>query len=138
VIAYLDSSVVLRVVLKKKGRLRQWDAIEPAVSSALLRVECLRTLDRLRHRRLLEDEEIAWQRAAVLRAVERMQIVELTRSVMDRAEQPFPTPLGPLDAIHLITALLWRESMGTDLTLATHDGALALAARAVGFDVLGA
>jgi hypothetical protein len=49
-----------------------------------------------------------------------------------------PSPSGALDAIHLSTALLWREAHRGDLALATHDGALALAARAWGFTVLGA
>ena len=47
-IAYLDSSVVLRVVLGQPGSLREWKAIENGVASALLEVECVRTLDRLR------------------------------------------------------------------------------------------
>jgi hypothetical protein len=49
-----------------------------------------------------------------------------------------PTVLGTLDAIHLATALLWRENTGSDLVMATHDGSLALAARAAGFRVIGA
>ena len=49
-----------------------------------------------------------------------------------------PTELGTLDAIHLATALLWREMTGEDLTMATHDGALAIAAEAHGLPVVGA
>jgi hypothetical protein len=48
-----------------------------------------------------------------------------------------PAPLGTLDAIHLATADLWRESNPGDLLVATHDRALALAARASGFKVAG-
>jgi hypothetical protein len=43
-----------------------------------------------------------------------------------------------LDAIHLSTALAWRDARNTDLTMATHDTALATAARAVGLQVIGA
>ncbi len=50
---------------------------------------------------------------------------------------PLPTPLGTLDAIHLATALLWRETRDPDLLVATHDRALALAARGSGFRVIG-
>jgi hypothetical protein len=49
-----------------------------------------------------------------------------------------PTALGTLDAIHLATAALWRESQGTELAMATYDGVLATAARASGFSVIGA
>jgi len=44
-----------------------------------------------------------------------------------------PTP----SSIHLATALLWREADGTALAMATHDVALALAARAHGLPVVG-
>jgi hypothetical protein len=45
--------------------------------------------------------------------------------------------LGTLDAIHLATASLWLEQNEVALTMATHDEALAIAARAIGFDVVG-
>jgi hypothetical protein len=57
--------------------------------------------------------------------------------VLARAAHPLPTELGTLDAIHLATALLWREQRGDDIVMATHDGALATAARACGLVVLG-
>jgi len=46
--------------------------------------------------------------------------------------------MGTLDAIHLATALLWRESTSEDLAMATYDRALALGAQARGLRVLGA
>lgn len=49
-----------------------------------------------------------------------------------------PTELGTLDAIHLATALLWKELSGVELVMATHDVALALAAQAHGLPVAGA
>jgi hypothetical protein len=45
--------------------------------------------------------------------------------------------LGTLDALHLATALLWREKEGKDLVMAAHDTALGLAARASGLRVFG-
>jgi hypothetical protein len=46
--------------------------------------------------------------------------------------------LGTLDAIHLASALLWKDALGIDPAVATHDVALALAAQAHGFKVVGA
>jgi hypothetical protein len=43
-----------------------------------------------------------------------------------------------LDAIHLATALLWKEQARRDLWMATHDAALAVAAKATGLRVIGA
>jgi predicted nucleic acid-binding protein len=48
VIAYVDSSVVLRLVLGQPAALREWRTVDRGVASALVEVECLRTLDRLR------------------------------------------------------------------------------------------
>jgi hypothetical protein len=48
-----------------------------------------------------------------------------------------PTELGTLDAIHLATALLWRDQARISITMETHDAALALAARAHGLPVVG-
>jgi hypothetical protein len=45
---YVESSLVLRVVLGEKGRLLAWSRISHPITSEITRVECLRTLDRLR------------------------------------------------------------------------------------------
>lgn len=136
-IAYVDSSVLLRVVLAQPNALQEWRWIERGVSSRLIAVESLRTLDRLRLRAPLPDEEIARLRAVILELVASLELVEVDVTVLDRAAQPMPTELGTLDAVHLASALLWREAMRTDLLLATHVTALAVAAHAHGFTVLG-
>lgn len=68
----------------------------------------------------------------------RRAVVEITYPVLSCAAQPLPTTLGTLDAIHLATALLWKEQAGKDLSMATHDVALAVAAKASGLRVIGA
>ncbi|MGH8610438.1 MAG: PIN domain-containing protein [Gammaproteobacteria bacterium] len=80
-----------------------------------LEVECLRALDRLRLAQRLGDDEVAVRREAAFRLIEAMEVVEITRPVLARAAQPLPTSLGTLDAIHLATALQWRELTGADL-----------------------
>jgi predicted nucleic acid-binding protein len=137
VIAYVDSSVVLRLVLGQPGRLNEWSSVDAAVASAVVEVECLRTLDRLRLQRAVGDRALAERREAVFALVRRFEIVEAGRAVLARAALPLPTALGTLDAIHLATAVLWRESQGQDLAIATHDAALGTAARASGFSVIG-
>jgi predicted nucleic acid-binding protein len=138
VIAYLDSSVLLRIVLRQPDALKEWRNVQQGVASALVEVECLRTLDRLRLSQGLADVDIALRREAVFRLIETLEVVEPTRPVLTRAAQPLPTTLGTLDAIHLASALLWKEQSGTDLVMATHDVALATAARASGLRVVGA
>lgn len=136
-IVYLDSSVILRRVLGQTGSLREWSRIRRAVVSALVEVECLRTLDRLRLAGGVSDEHLARWRDAVFRVLEEAEVVDSTAPVLQRAAQPLPTTLGTLDAIHLATALLWRESRDGELRMATHDTALATAARAMSVPVVG-
>jgi hypothetical protein len=136
-IAYVDSSALLRVVLGQPGRIAEWGDLDEAVASDLIEVECLRTLDRLRILGKISDDEVAVRREAVYRVLEEFQLIGLSQAVLARASQPFPTLLGTLDALHLSSALLWRESSQTDLVMATHDVSLATAARAVGFAVVG-
>ncbi len=136
-IAYLDSSVLLRIVLGQRGALREWRSVRRGVASALVEVECLRTLDRLRVAHRVPDADLALRRETVLRLLESIEVVEIGRSILQRAAQPLPTTLGTLDAIHLATALAWQESVDTPLVMATHDEALAIAARSYGLRVVG-
>jgi predicted nucleic acid-binding protein len=137
VIAYVDASVLLRLALGQAGALREWAKVERGVSSALVMTESLRMLDRVRLRVPLPDREIASRRAAILELVASLEIVDVDSLVLDRAAQPMPTELGTLDAIHLATALLWKEMTGEPLTMATYDAALATAAQAYGLPVVG-
>jgi len=136
--AYVDSSVLLRQVLGQPGALPEWRELRSAVASSLLRVECLRTLDRLRLNGSLDASQDARRRESLATSLESFDVVEITPAVLDRAAEPLPVPLGTLDAIHLATALLWREEEAPDLALLTHDAALAAAGRLFGFPVLGA
>jgi predicted nucleic acid-binding protein len=136
-IAYVDSSVLLRVALGQPNALPEWRDIERGVSSALVMTESLRTLDRVRLRVNLSDTEVARRRATILALIDSLELVEIDNSVLDRAAQPMPTELGTLDAIHLASAILWKDSLGVDPVMATHDKALALAAQAHGLKVLG-
>lgn len=136
-IAYVDASVLLRVVLGQPDSLPEWSKIERGVASALVTTESLRTLDRLRLRVKLADTEVAERRAKILELIASLELVDIDSVVLDRAAQPMPTELGTLDAIHLATALLWKEMTRENLTMATHDGALAIAAGAHGLPVVG-
>ena len=136
-IAYVDASVLLRVALRHPDALPDWRQIQQGISSAVILTESLRTLDRFRLRAKLPDREVASRREVILRLIASLELVDIDAAVLDRAAQPMPTELGTLDAIHLATALLWRESAGKDLVMATHDGALGLAAKAHGLHVVG-
>jgi predicted nucleic acid-binding protein len=137
VIAYLDTSALLRLVLREPGAREELLSCEALVSSELLAVESLRTVDRLRLQGALSPEEAATRRSAITEWLEAVDLILLQRPILARACEPFPTSLGTLDALHLATALVWRDRMRHGLVMATHDEALALAARSFGIDVLG-
>lgn len=137
-IVYVDTSALLRLVLGEPGALAELTSAQSLVSSELLAVESLRTIDRLRLQGALSAEEAAARRATTTEWLEAVDLVLLQRSVLARASEPFPTSLGTLDALHLATALVWRDRIRSPLVVATHDRDLALAARSFGFEVLGA
>ena len=136
-IAYVDSSVLLRIALGQNDALREWSQIERGVSSTLISTESLRTLDRVRLRAKLPDIEVARRRATILALIGSLELVEVDTMILDRAAQPMPTEIGTLDAIHLASALLWKDATGIDPFMATHAVALGLAAQAHGLRVLG-
>ena len=133
---YLDSSVVIRIVFGEPDPLEIWSRIERPVSSQMLGVECLRTLDRVRLRDHLDGRAFGERRRAMIDVIATIEIVPLEDSILERAGDPFPTSLGTLDAIHLATALAIREDL-PGMLFATHDDELGLAASSMGFDVQG-
>ena len=133
---YLDASVILRIVFGEAEPLETWASIEQAVSSELIRVECLRGLERARQIDRLTDVTVASTRANLLGILATLRLIPLDADVLERAAGSFPTSLGTLDAIHLASALAVQSQLAP-LVLATHDTELALAARSMGFSVEG-
>jgi predicted nucleic acid-binding protein len=138
VIAYVDTSALLRIVLREPGALEDLRAYQALVSSELIAVESARTIDRLRIQGSLTTEQAAERIRAVNEWLEAIDLVLLRPPVLSRASEPMPMPIGTLDAIHLATALIWRDRVGPLPEMATHDTALGAAARSFGFDVRGA
>ena len=137
-IAYIDTSALLRIVLREPGALDELRTYDRLVSSELIAVESARTIDRLRMQGALSVDEAAERIGAVNEWLEAIDLVLLRPPVLSRASDPMAMPIGTLDAIHLATALIWRDRIGSLPELATHDGALGTAARAFGFEVRGA
>jgi uncharacterized protein len=137
VIAYIDTSALLRIVLREPGALDDLRSYDALVSSELIAVESARTIDRLRLQGALTAEEAAARLRSAKEWLEAIDLVLLRTPVLSRAGEPMPVQLGTLDALHLATALIWRDRVGPLPMMATHDSALGLAARAFGFDVRG-
>ena len=136
-IAYIDTSALLRIVLREPGALEELRTYDGLVASELIAIESARTIDRLRLQGSLTTDEAATRLRTVGEWLEAIDLVLLRPPVLSRASEPMPMPLGTLDAVHLATALIWRDRMGALSTIATHDTALGSAARTFGFDVRG-
>ena len=130
----------MRIVLKAPDPLHEWPQLEAGVCSALTRVECFRTIERLWRTGQLSDEKAAAKRIEVETTLGRLQKLPVADNVLNLAAEPLPTHVKTLDAVHLATALLFRRSPAGEsqrVVFATHDKQLAHAAREMHFDVIG-
>ncbi|HET9318617.1 MAG TPA: type II toxin-antitoxin system VapC family toxin [Bryobacteraceae bacterium] len=133
--AYLDSSVAVRSLLHEPGAIEDWSQWDLVVTSALLRVETLRAIDRMRVMGALAGASLADTTEALQLLMICIHEVGIGPAVLNRAAASFPTVLSALDAIHVATALLWMEEQGEPLLFVTHDVQQAIAARTCGLEV---
>lgn len=134
---YLDTSVVLRQLLRDPAALAGWGDWQQAYASVLMRVEALRALDRLRLEGRLDDRRRAPLGERLDAICSTVHMVGLGDAIIARASAPFPTVVKTLDALHLATALAVAASEHVEIQLLTHDAQLARAAQAVGLQTAG-
>jgi predicted nucleic acid-binding protein len=136
-IAYVDSSVFLRILLNQKSRLKEFKNLTRPVASLLMKTEVLRTVDRLRVIGQINEDQFIALTAQAYEAFASLEFIRLTDTIVSAAGASQPIALGTLDAIHLVSAMAWRHSKKIDLNFLTHDERLGKAALASGFTVLG-
>jgi predicted nucleic acid-binding protein len=135
---YVDSSVLVRVYAGQPKPLASWSAITKPLGSTLIEVEFPRAIDALQRAGELSEEQAVRSVAAGGQALRGFYLIELDAPVRFRAGGPLGAPLRSLDAIHLASALRWREqNPDKELMFATHDERLARAARMHGLAVIG-
>ena len=84
-IAYIDTSALLRIVLREPGALKELRTYDGLVSSELIAVESARTIDRLRLQGSLTAEEAAARLRTVHEWLEAIDLVLLRTPVLSRA-----------------------------------------------------
>lgn len=136
-IAYVDTSVLMRYLLGQPNTLAEFVKVDRPIASKLLKVEGLRTLDRLRTRGFLQEKEFVRAAEELRDSIDAVEWIEISDAILDRVGGNFAISLGTLDAIHLSSAMLWRERAKLELHFLTHDETLGRAARSLGFQVLG-
>lgn len=136
-LAFVDTSVVLRQVLGERGAYPRLEKFDKLYASELMRVEALRTIDRLRIQNAWPQEEVAL-RVRLLAAVSALiNLVPIQQPILRRASEPFQTIVGTLDAIHISTAVLAQEQLKKSLLFLTHDERQGFAAEAAGLEAQG-
>ena len=136
--AYLDSSVLLRIILDQKDKLDCLSIYKKVYSSRLIKTECMRTLNRLLLESQISEVQFSELTQRLLFSLVGIEIIGITESVLEEAEEHFPRAVGTLDAIHLSSAIsLTNIIEQTDLEILTHDTQLGKAALALGMKVVG-
>lgn len=136
-IAYLDSSALLRVALAQGNQLREFQDITLGGSSRLLKSECLRSLDRLVTTGRLTQADMISAAEYLYEVFERIEIIPMSENILERTGEPLGLNLGTLDAIHLFSAVAWRWQRKHNPVFLTHDLAQGRAAQVFGFKVMG-
>lgn len=137
-VAYLDSSVVLRHILLGEIAIEHAFAVERVVASELLEIECRRVLHRYRLNGDLDDESLPQALERLDRVLAGVTLLALTQRVKKRAMDSFPVVVRTLDALHLASAVVYAESYADSesdetLLIFSHDEAMNRCARALGF-----
>ncbi|MBU0936693.1 MAG: PIN domain-containing protein [Spirochaetes bacterium] len=133
-VAYLDSSVVLRYILLGDTALHHAMAFPRLVSSELLEIECRRTINRCRLQNELGDDTLVQALDRLDQLLQMVDLIELDGPIKQRAMASFPVVVKTLDALHLATAqALAAEEAPAGLQVFSYDKAMNLCARALGF-----
>ncbi len=120
---YLDTSVALAHLLAEDRQPPDDLWTEELWSNRLLEYELWNRI----HARDLARSHADFARLLIAR----ISLLELDRTVLTRALQPFPMPARTLDGLHLASASYLRER-GADVRVATYDERMAEAAEGIG------
>jgi len=139
-VAYIDSSVLLRYLLLGEITLQHAQDFPGVVSSELLEIECRRVLFRCHAERELDDEGLIEAVRRLDEVLGSMDLLALNSAVKRRAMEAFPIHIKTLDALHLASALYLANNQETaagssseSITVFSHDRSFNLCARALGF-----
>ena len=132
-VAYLDSSVLLRHILLGEEPIRHALEFPRVVSSELIEIECRRVLHRCRLTGELTDETLTVARERLDEVLAGIDLLEMSRQIKQRAMDPFPVNVRTLDALHVATALMVGEDAG-GVALFSHDEGMNRCARSLGIN----
>lgn len=134
-ILYLDASALVKRYIQERAsqEVNAWiEAADLVVTGLISRVEVAAAIARAGRMKLITaDETLAalHQFRSEWESLLRLPITESTAARGDALAVEHN--LRGYDAVHLACALIWQETLGMPVTLASFDGQLIAAARAV-------
>lgn len=135
-VAYLDSSVLLRYILLGDSGIKQVFECDMVVSSELLEIECRRVLHRYRLQNNIDDSGLVEALKRLETVLEGVSIILLSQKVKKRSADAFPVMIKTLDALHLSSAIIFQNSRPAEsLYIFSYDIGMNRCARALGFPV---
>jgi uncharacterized protein len=139
-ILYLDASALVKRYIAESDseRVNTWIASAEMVLTGLLtRVEVAAAISRVQRMRMISSEEAAAALRVFRSEWESFHRLPITENTVVRGDfLACEHNLRGYDATHLACALIWQETLGQPVTLATFDMQLIQAAKDVKMDFL--
>ena len=139
-ILYLDASALVKRYIQEKGseQVNAWVyAAEMVVTGLITRVEVAAAIARAGRMKLISPEEALAALSQFRVEWESFYRLPITENTVIRGDAlAFEHHLRGYDATHLACALIWQETLGLPVTLATFDNQLIEAARKVEMEIL--
>jgi uncharacterized protein len=140
VILYLDASALVKRYIQERysEQVNAWiDAAEMIVTGLITRVEVSAAIARAGRMNLISSEGALEALRQFRMEWESFQRLPITENTVIRGDfLAYEHDLRGYDATHLACALIWQETLGTPLTIASFDVQLVGAAREVGMAYL--
>ncbi len=109
-IAYLDTSIILRRLFNEPEPFKNLAQFDLLVSSALLKTECMRVFSRLRLSGTVSQDQLLGLQGSLHILIDSLDLISISQKILDRAGEDFPTALKTLDAIHYATFLAYQAA----------------------------
>ena len=137
-IAYFDASALVKRHVEERGSRETLDfaaSAEVVATSLISRAEVAAALAKAVRARLLAEDEARQAQRAFAAEWPDIARIPVTEALVSRAEVlAWEYALRGYDAVQLASAVLFQESLGTAVRLATFDKQLWDAARRAGFE----
>jgi len=135
VILYLDASALVKRYIQEKASqdVNAWiEAAEMVVTGLITRVEAAAAIARAGRMKLITQDETLAALRQFRSEWESFHRLPITENTVARGDiLAVEHSLRGYDATHLACALIWQETLGRPITLASFDGQLIEAAREV-------